>query len=102
MVLHLVTWTLHPEADGRDARANAALIQQQIEALVGVVPGLRSARVGWNARPGPGTADVGLVSEHDDWAALDVYANHPAHVLVKDFVGKVARERRAVDFERVG
>jgi len=50
--------------------------------MVGKIPGLRKAWVGKLRRPltvGDSTREYGVAMEFDDEAALDVYANHPAH-----------------------
>jgi hypothetical protein len=98
MITHVVIWTLHPQADGRDAAGNAAELAARLTALLGVIPGLRSIRVGRNRELGGAFGDVARISEHDDWAALQTYQDHPAHQAVKAFVGAIARERRCVDF----
>ncbi|MBI2818847.1 MAG: Dabb family protein [Acidobacteria bacterium] len=50
--------------------------------MVGKIPGLRKAWVGKLRRPldqEGGKREYGVAMEFDDEAALDVYANHPAH-----------------------
>jgi len=51
--------------------------------MVGEIPGLRRAWVGKLREPLPAGGDVmrlyGVAMEFDDEAALQVYANHPAH-----------------------
>lgn len=86
MVQHIVMWNLKPEVD---KQATAAKMKQQLEALVGVVPGLVSAQVttGWDG------CDVVLVSTCKDREALAVYQNHPEHVAVKGFIQSVAASR---------
>ena len=45
MITHIVFWKLM-EDEQHDSKANAARIKRELEALVGVVPGLLSAQVG--------------------------------------------------------
>ena len=92
MVCHIVLWKL---ADA-DKEKNGRLIKEQLEALVGVVPGLVDASVGLNVR---GDYDVVLVSHLESWEALDGYAEHPAHVAAKEFIQSVAVARQCVDYE---
>ena len=50
--------------------------------MVGKIPGLRKAWVGKLRQPlgeGEGKREYGVAMEFDNQAALDVYANHPAH-----------------------
>lgn len=92
MVKHIVMWNL---ADKAHVAENAAIMKEKLEALVGVVPGLLSAQVG----AGFAGFDVALVSELADREALAVYADHPAHCKVKEFVHSVICERVSCDFE---
>ena len=43
--------------------------------------------------------DVALYTELEDRAALAVYADHPAHCKVKEFVHSVICERVCCDYE---
>ena len=61
----------------------------------GVVPGLLRAEVG----VGFNGYDVALYTELEDRAALAVYADHPAHCKVKEFVHSVICERVCCDYE---
>ena len=92
MVKHIVLWNL---TDPAHKDENAARMKEQLEGLVGVVPGLVRAQVG---RSFAGF-DVALVAELTDRAALAVYQDHPAHVEVKKFVHSVICERVSCDFE---
>ena len=82
MVKHIVMWNL---TDKDKVAENGAIMKQKLEALVGVVPGLLRAEVG-----------VGF-NGYD--AALAVYADHPAHCKVKEFVHSVICERVCCDYE---
>lgn len=92
MVKHIVMWNL---ADKSKKSENAAEMKRQLEALVGVVPGLRRAEVG----EGFNGFDVALYSELDSREALAVYQEHPAHCAVKKFVHSVVCERVCCDFD---
>lgn len=71
----------------------------RLEALVGVVPSLRSLVAGPDVVRSDRSWDFALVATFDDRAGLDAYATHPAHVEVAEWL----RERRGpvavVDFE---
>ena len=90
MVKHIVMWNLRQDAP-TDA---ASQMKEQLEALVGIVPGLVSAQVG----RGFNGFDVALVSELENPEALDIYQEHPAHCKVKAYVHSVVRERACCDF----
>lgn len=93
MIKHIVCWKLKDE----NKKENCAAIKQGLEALVGVVDGLRSAEVGINCNPDG--YDLALVSLFDSQAALDAYQTHPQHVRVRDFVTAVRTARVVVDYE---
>ena len=93
MICHIVIWKLKEE----NKAENIAKLKAQLEALVGVVPGLLDASVGANYNGGE--YDVALVTHLESKEALAVYADHPAHVKVKEFVQTIATTRQAVDYE---
>ncbi len=92
VVKHIVMWNL---TDKDKVAENGAIMKQKLEALVGVVPGLLRAEVG----VGFNGYDVALYTELEDRAALAVYADHPAHCKVKEFVHSVICERVCCDYE---
>ncbi|MCI8496630.1 MAG: Dabb family protein [Clostridiales bacterium] len=97
MVKHIVFWKLEENAGGRSKQENFQLMKQKLEALVGIVPGLLSAQVGYNYNGGD--YDVALVLDVESRGALEAYRVHPAHKEVQKFVHSVICGRTAVDFE---
>ncbi len=95
-VTHIVFWKLADNAEGATKRENALIIKQKLEALVGVIPGLLSAKVGLNENGGE--YDAALIAEFTDADALKAYDTHPEHVRVREFVKKVRLSRTSVDF----
>ena len=57
----------------------------RLEALVGVIPGLRSLKAGIDIGI-EGNFDFGLVAELDDRAALEVFSADPTHMEVAMFI----------------
>lgn len=98
MIRHVVAFAL---ADGDPAvrTEQAAEAARRLQALVGVVPSLRSMSAGANALDLPGNWDLVLVADFDDAAGLDAYQVHPAHEEVAAFIGGIRSDRVAVDFE---
>lgn len=97
MVRHIVLWRLLEEAEGKTRWENAKMIKEQLEALVGVIPGLLEAEVGINENGGEYHACLNSAFENMD--ALKVYDAHPEHQKVRDFITKVRESRVAVDYE---
>ncbi len=93
MVRHIVFWNLKEE----NADANAALIKEKLESLVGVVDGLLKAEVTRNFTPGG--HDLCLYSEFADRASLDGYQVHPLHLEAKAIVHRSITARAVHDSE---
>ena len=96
MVKHIVMWKLKEQAAGGSKQQNGRHIKEKLEALVGIVPGLVKAEVGFNMNGGH--FDLCLYSEFSDRKSLEIYQTHPAHLLVKQFVHEVIDERVASDY----
>ncbi len=92
-------WKLEDNADGRTKLENSKIIKEKLEALVGVIPEIVKLEVGIDILGTNQSYDVVLVSEFKNLEELDTYANHPEHVKVGEFVGKVRKDRVAVDYE---
>ena len=74
-------------------------IKKEPEALKGVIPGLLENFVGTEPLD-TSNADLFLDSLFEDRDALAVYADHPAHVKIKDeLVVPNVQERTCMDFE---
>ncbi len=95
MVKHIILWTLKEEANTPEVKA---AMKRELEALVGVVPGLLTMRIATEPLASS-NADVMLYSELEDEAALHAYATHPAHVAVADtFVRPFTKTRTVMDY----
>lgn len=97
MVKHIVMWALR--GDTREERQRAAMfLKDRFEQLCGQVSGLRHLEIGMDTSHVDYACDVVLYSEFDSQAALDAYANHPAHLRVKAEVSDLRIERHQVDY----
>ena len=99
MVKHIVVWDLKVEAGGKTAIENASAMKSQLEALVGIVPGLITLEVNCHQVDGPAQTSIALYSEFNSWGDLDVYQTHPDHEAIKPFVRSVTADRKLVDYE---
>lgn len=97
MVRHIVMWKLEDFAEGKTKQENTKIIKESLEALVGVIPGLIEAEVGFNENGGE--YDAVLNSKFENMAALKAYDVHPEHQKVRDFISKVRISRVAADYE---
>jgi hypothetical protein len=99
MIKHIVIWNLKAEAEGKTKAENIATMKQLLEDLTNKIPGIVSLEIGLKGTDSPANNDdIILVSEFKTWADLDLYANHPEHLKVVEFVKKVVEKRSAVDY----
>lgn len=98
MIRHIVMFTVADEARPRkdELIAEAAT---RLEALVGVVPGLRTMAVRTDVLGGA-NHDFAVDAEFDDLESVRGYGPHPAHAEVAEFIGTFRTDARAaIDFE---
>lgn len=97
MIKHIVMWRLRDDIDKKET---AEKIKQELEALVGVIPELKSARVGINFNDSDTVSDIVLETEFLSKEDLNTYQAHPAHKRVgAEFVRPNVSERRVCDYE---
>jgi hypothetical protein len=99
MVKHVVLWRLADHAAGNTKAVNLRLMKNEIEGLMGVVPGLMHIEVGFDFNGSEQAWDIALYSELESPEALAAYQAHPEHVRVAGFVAEVTVERAVVDYE---
>lgn len=98
MIRHIAMFQL-TATDPAEKDAQVAQAEAGLQALVGVVPGLRSMDVARNVAFEGANMDFALVADFDDLAALEAYGGHPAHVEVAEYIGAIRSGRAAIDFE---
>ncbi len=99
MITHIVLWKLKTEAEGASAKENAQTIVSKFKALEGNVPGLLSIESGADFNRSAAAWDLGLITKFATKADLDFYQEFPAHVEIKQFIGKVSTDRAVIDYE---
>ncbi len=99
MIKHVVMWKLKDYAEGADKAENALRVKASLEGLNGKIKGLRVLEVGININDTPAAHDIILYSEFESVEDLKAYQNHPEHLKAGGIVGKVAFERKVVDYE---
>lgn len=97
MVKHVIIWDFKDELTAEQKKEAAARIKEGLEGLKGVVEGLVSIKVNTELL-GTSNGDIMLDSEFVDEKALAYYADHPAHVKVKEYVHTVVKARKCVDY----
>lgn len=100
MVKHIVFFKLAEAAEGKTKLELANFIKSELENLILFIPELKKIEVGVNIPNAPKTDfDIALYSEFENMAGVDAYQEHPEHLKVAAFIGKVRTARAAVDYE---
>lgn len=93
MLVHMVMFRVK-EAFAEDL----AQFMDDVRALEGRVPSLRSIEIGRNIVESERAYDVGLIARFDDIAGMEAYQVHPEHVKLLDRIRPVTTSAVAVDF----
>jgi hypothetical protein len=97
MIKHIVMWNVQGETPSEKHKA-ARTIKEKFEALVGEVPGLLKLEVGIDVSGISYACDVVLYSEFKDAEALRLYADHSAHLRVRNDLEGLRIARHQVDY----
>ena len=92
MIKHVVMWKFK---EGTEKEMQAFV--DGLRGLYGVIPQIRSQKVGVNVLPG--NYDAVLISTFDSLEDLETYKNDPRHVAVASLCKEIRTDRVAVDFE---
>ena len=99
MVKHIILWQLKDELSQAERTKAKNEIKNGLEALKGVVPGLKEIKVNINPLE-TSNADVMLDSTMESFEALKGYAVHPEHVKVAQGIVKPnVKLRVCMDYE---
>lgn len=98
MLKHVVMWKLKAEAEGKTKAENACWMKKHLEALLGVVPELKSVQVGVNVKPSDMAYDAVLIAGFENESALEAYKIHPEHVKISAYCKKIRESRVVVNF----
>lgn len=99
MLKHIVMWRFKDGAKGKSRVQHATWVKEHLEALMGVVPQIRSIEVGVASYQSDTSYDAVLISTFDNKEALDSYKVHPAHVAVAQYCEEVRESRVDIDYE---
>lgn len=98
MFKHIVMWKLKEQAEGNTNIKNALLMKEMLETLKNSIPEIRMIEVGLNINSSAVAYDVVLYSEFKDEEAFEIYLDHPEHLKVAEFVGRIYDDRVVVDY----
>ncbi|HJB01409.1 MAG TPA: Dabb family protein [Candidatus Mediterraneibacter merdavium] len=98
MVHHIVMWKFRPEVKEEEKAGLKAAMKENLESLVGKVPGLVELKF-VDTPLDTSTHDMALVSTLEKAEDIAVYAHHPEHVKVADtYVRPFVTERACLDY----
>ena len=99
MIRHVVMWNFKPQAEGKSKEENMAVVKECLFALVPVISEIKKMEIGIDVRHTDASMDLMLLTEFESLDTLAVYADHPAHVKVAEYVRKVVDSRVVIDCE---
>ena len=94
MLKHIVMFTFKDE----NKKENLIKTKKMLEGLVDTIPTLKSMEVGINISQEERAMDLSLYSEFENEEGLKLYANHPKHLEVVQFIKSVATESKVSDY----
>lgn len=96
MIVHIVMFAFKEEKKTE----NIAKAKSMLEALVEKIEPLLSMEVGIDFNGSERAMDLSLISTFETKEGLDIYATHPAHLEVVDFIKEVTVASKVVDYEK--
>jgi hypothetical protein len=99
MLKHIVMWKLKDFAEGRSKAENAQKVKFLLDGLKKQIKQIKTLEAGINADNSADAYDIVLYTEFSNAENFNIYQNHPEHMKVGEFVGKVRLERKVVDYE---
>ena len=98
MIKHIVFWKV---SDPAASQAVYEKLDQMVARLKTIIPEIAEARVGCNYRPDDQfpVYTVCLDSVFKSKADLAVYADHPEHIKLRDYMNSVTGDRTVFDYE---
>ncbi|MGE4396585.1 MAG: Dabb family protein [Sulfurimonas sp.] len=95
MIVHIVMFKFRDESK----ESNIKEVVKRLNALVELIPELRSMEVGVNFTDSERAFDLSLYSTFDTKEDLASYAIHPEHLKVVELIKSVTMESKVVDYE---
>ena len=99
MIRHVVMWKFKPTAEGKTKEENRAIVRDRLYALLDVIPQLKRMEIGFDFLHTDASMDLMLLTEFDSIAGMKIYAEHPEHLKVGDYIRRVTETRIVLDTE---
>nr|WP_320038209.1 Dabb family protein [uncultured Bacteroides sp.] len=98
MLKHVVMWKLKKTAEGKSKAENALWMKEHLEALIGIIPEIKSLEVGINVLESDMAYDAVLISTFENKEALASYKVNPKHVEISSYCKKIRESRVVIDY----
>ncbi len=96
MIVHIVMLKFKSE----NKESNIAKVADKLNALVDLIPSLKSMEVGVDFDKSPRAFDLSLYSTFESKEDLKAYAVHEEHLKVVELIKSVTLESKVVDYIR--
>ena len=94
MVVHIVMFKFKEQ----DKEQNLSVVADRLNALVDLVPTLKSMEVGIDFNQTQRAFDMSIYTTFDSKEDLKEYAIHPEHLKVVELIKEVTSESKVVDY----
>jgi len=94
MIVHIVMFKFKDE----NKSSNIEEVTLRLNALVGLIPTLKSMEVGLNFTDSDRAFDISIYSTFDTKNNLQAYAVHEEHLKVVELIKSVTLESKVVDY----
>lgn len=98
MIRHVVMWKFE-DGEGRTKQENMEFVKANLLALPAIIPQIKRMEIGMDIAHTPASYDMMLLTEFESMEALATYRDHPEHMKVSKYVGKVSTARVVADCE---
>jgi len=98
MLKHVVVWKFADSAEGKTKGENLNIVKDSLYALCGIIPQIKKMEIGIDVSGTEMSGDIILITEFENKEDLKIYAEHPEHVKVAQYVTKVCLSRTVVDY----
>ena len=99
MIRHVVMWKFKTDAEGKSKEENMHAVKDMLYSLVPNISEIKRMEIGFDVTHSNASMDLMLLTEFDSVTDLKIYAVHPDHLAVAEYVGKVVESRVVLDCE---
>jgi len=95
MVTHIVFFSFKKE----NKQKHMEEVRSKLESMREDIDVIRDMETGFDFSHKDRAMDMALITRFDDREGLEIYATHPAHLKVIEYINEVVEYTKVVDFE---